>query len=731
LSRTLAYRCKPNKSDQQIICKNAANLRVYSLSQNLAYTPEQRELAVKYSPIQSANLEWNEQGTPVSRQFDDIYFSNQNGLQETEHVFLQGNHFPLRFFHHPRPLCIVAESGFGTGLNFLALWRAFDQFCTQHPDATLQRLHFISFEKYPLSGEDLQTAHRRWPELQHYARQLYQQWPLPFAGCHRLLFAGGKVTLDLWLGDINQLLAQCDPSLYHQVDAWFLDGFSPAKNPDMWNEALFQQMARLTRAQGTLATFSAAGFVRRGLQKAGFQVEKRSGFAQKREMLSATLPTTQPIPAHPHPWLIRPAAQATRDIAIIGGGVASATLCLALLRRGYQVTIYCADEQGAQGASSNRQGALYPLLNGEGNALERFYAQAFTFARRQYDQLLASGVNFDHQWCGVSQLAFDAKSQAKIAAILAAHWPHPLAAGRSAQQMDAECGLTCGCGGIHYALGGWLCPEELTRELLKLAQKQGARLHFQQRVNQLDAEQAGWRLHCQSGLTQRHDTLILANGAELGCFVQSQELPINAVSGQVSHVPTTTQLQQLQQVLCYDGYLTPVNPRDNLHCLGASYHRGESQAQFRLEDQQENYQRLQRSLPNTAWVAQVNIDDNQARNGVRCAMRDHFPLVGALADYDEISWQYRDIAAQLARGESVSPIALYGNLYVLGGLGSRGLSSAPLCAELLAAQIAGEPLPFESDILAALDVNRMWVNRLLRNRPLYRQAQRKKGAQNQ
>lgn len=186
---------------------------------------------MKQYAIQPANLEFNAEGTPVSRDFDDVYFSNDNGLEETRYVFLGGNHLADRFPTHSRQLFIVAESGFGTGLNFLTLWQAFTTFRTAHPDATTERLHFISFEKYPLTRDDLKLAHQHWPELAPWAEPLQAQWPLPLAGCHRLLLDEGRVTLDLWFGDINDLTSKLDESLNQQVDAWFLDGFAPAKIP--------------------------------------------------------------------------------------------------------------------------------------------------------------------------------------------------------------------------------------------------------------------------------------------------------------------------------------------------------------------------------------------------------------------------------------------------------------------------------------------------------------------
>ena len=407
---------------------------------------------MKQNAIQPASLEFNAEGTPVSRDFDDVYFSNDNGLEETRYVFLEGNQLSARFPAHPRSLFVVAESGFGTGLNFLTLWQAFDQFHAAHPEATLQRLHFISFEKFPLTAHDLRLAHQRWPELAAWAEQLQAQWPPHIGGCHRLILDGGRVTLDLWLGDINDLTDTLDDAMNQTVDAWFLDGFAPAKNPDMWSQHLFSAMARLARPGATLATFTSAGFVRRGLQDAGFTMQKTKGFGRKRDMLVGTMERTLDIPARA-PWFAR-SASASREVAIVGGGIASALLSLALLHRGWQVTLYCADEAPANGASGNRQGALYPLLSSHDPALFQFFPAAFTFARRLYDSI---PVAFDHDWCGVTQLGWDEKSQQKIAQMLSLGLPEEIARAVSAQEVADTAGVETDCGGIQYPLGGWLC----------------------------------------------------------------------------------------------------------------------------------------------------------------------------------------------------------------------------------------------------------------------------------
>ena len=598
------------------------------------------------------------------------------------------------------------------------MWQTFERFHNENPDAILQRLHFISYEKFPLSAQDLAAAHAQWPELASWSAELCEQWPMPFAGCHRLLLADGRITLDLWFGDVTTLLPACDTSMNQQVDAWFLDGFAPSKNPDMWTPDLFNAMAKMTRPQGTFATFTVAGVVRRGLQDAGFEIEKVPGFGEKRHMLSGVLPSKIDVP-HPAPWYFRPAAQNATEFAILGGGVASAVLALALLRRGYAVTLYCADEKPALGASGNRQGAVYPLLNGRGDTLERFFAHAFTFARRQYAQLEKQGVPFDHQWSGVTQLGYDEKSQGKIDGIVNGGWPEGLAAALTEEQAEALCGVPCGSGGVTYPLGAWLCPAELTASLITLAQTQGLTVHYRQRVTNLrQVTGSQWTLTFADGHEAVHQAIVLANGADITDFAQSEKLPVYAVSGQVSHIPTTSELSKLKQVLCYDGYLTPVSPLNQHHCIGASYHRADKCTDYRDDDQQQNRQRLIDCLPKQQWPQDVDVSGGEARNGVRCATRDHLPMIGSVSDYDALLKSYKALDLDVKRHRPVAPAPVHENLFLFGALGSRGLSSAPLGAEILAAQIAGEPLPLDSETLAALNPNRMWVRKLLKGRPV-------------
>ncbi|MBP4060051.1 bifunctional tRNA (5-methylaminomethyl-2-thiouridine)(34)-methyltransferase MnmD/FAD-dependent 5-carboxymethylaminomethyl-2-thiouridine(34) oxidoreductase MnmC [Aeromonas caviae] len=662
---------------------------------------------VSQTSLHHARLDWNEAGTPVSSEFGDVYFSNDNGLSETRYVFLQQNRLPERFSHHDSDSFVIGETGFGTGLNFLATMAVFLE---QAPlSGNGSRLHFISVEKYPLTQADLRKALAAWPELAPLSQPLIDQWPLPVSGCHRLLFADGRIRLDLWFGDIKEMLPQVPHPATGLVDAWYLDGFSPAKNPEMWTQDLFDDLARLARPDATLSTFTCAGFVRRGLIAAGFTMKKVKGHGSKREMLAGVREGKVPQQSIA-PWYARPTGR-EGEVLIIGGGIASAMTALSLVERGRHVTLLCEDGEPASGASGNRQGALYPLLNGEHDALSRFYSLAFGFARNRL-LALAKHHPVAFSLCGVTQLGYDDKSAAKLAKMSQGPFPPELMHPLSAAEVEQVVGLPCDADGVSYPLGGWFCPADLTRAAIREAQASGRlEVVFNATVTRIAEEADGWHLESRDGRQWHAPNLVVAAGHKLPALLPFAELPLYPVRGQVSHVPTTAGLSQLKSVLCYDGYLTPAH--NGAHCIGASYGRNQTDLAYRADEQEQNKARLQACVPQQRWPAEVDVSGAQARVGVRCASRDHLPVAGpvarlaALADHDVN-----------APADQQSALPLHAGLYVLGALGSRGLCSAPLCGELLASEICGDPLPLAADLLEALHPARYWVRRLRRGKPL-------------
>ncbi|MBL0668647.1 bifunctional tRNA (5-methylaminomethyl-2-thiouridine)(34)-methyltransferase MnmD/FAD-dependent 5-carboxymethylaminomethyl-2-thiouridine(34) oxidoreductase MnmC [Aeromonas jandaei] len=664
---------------------------------------------VSQTSLHHARLDWNEAGTPVSSEFGDVYFSNDNGLAETRYVFLQQNRLPARFLHHDRDTFVIGETGFGTGLNFLATMAAFLEQAPQTGNGS--RLHFISFEKYPLTQSDLRKALAAWPELSSLSQDLIAQWPIPVSGCHRLIFADGRIRLDLWLGDIKDMMPQLPHHAEGLVDAWYLDGFSPAKNPEMWTQALFDGLARLARPAATIATFTCAGFVRRGLIAAGFAMKKVKGHGSKREMLAGERTDKQPQQTIA-PWYARPAGR-DGEVLIIGGGIASAMTALSLVERGRKVTLLCEDDEPANGASGNRQGALYPLLNGEHDALSRFYSLAFGYARHRL-LALAERHPVAFALCGVTQLGYDDKSAAKLAKMSQGPFPLELMQPLSTAEVEQVVGLPCGHSGVSYPLGGWLCPADLTRAAIKEAQASGLlEVVFNTELVAIAEQVDGWQVESRDGRRWQAPNLVVAAGHKLPALIPFAELPLYPVRGQVSHVPTSASLSRLNTVLCYDGYLTPAHNAH--HCIGASYGRNQTDLAFRAEEQRQNQARLQACLPQQNWPGEVDVSGNEARVGVRCASRDHLPVVGPVARLASLADHYAGLHTDQ---QNAASLPCHPGLYVLGALGSRGLCSAPLCGELLASEICGDPLPLAADLLEALHPARYWVRKLLKGKAL-------------
>ena len=661
--------------------------------------------------IQHAKIHFNQENTPVSDKFDDVYFSNQDGLAETHYVFLEGNQLWERWVNYQEAHFVIAETGFGTGLNFFAVTTLFREFRQKYPDSPLKRLYFISFEKYPLLLYALQQAHLAYPQFSHLAQHLQQHWLNPIQGCYRFHF--DETTLDLWFGDVAENLPQLGDYMNGKIDAWFLDGFAPSKNPDMWNEQLYQQMFRFTKPQGTFATFTAASAVRKGLENAGFNIKKRKGFGKKRECLSGQK-THEKLTALSAPWFhSQPANLNEQDIAIIGGGIASLCTAISLVKRGAKITIYCEDEQTALNASGNKQGAFYPQLSDDNERNIRFYIHAFAYGLQFLQWAIQQKIEFEHEFCGVALCAYNDKAESKLNKIAALNLPSDLYQSLSQTELSEKVGLPLPFGGGFIPQGAWLAPRQLVQHAFAFLEKQGVQIKTSQKVTALSQTEYGWQITTAENETFCHEVVVLANGHKLTEFEQTQKLPLYPVRGQVSQIPTSSNLLKLKTVLCYDGYLTPVDQAKASHCIGASHVRDNATREFSLAEQQENQQKIQQNIPED-WTKEVDKSGNLARIGVRCSVRDLTPMMGAIPHFSAQQAQYQNLFNLRRRKQPIEQAENYPNLYLIGALGSRGLTSAPFLGETLASLIYGEPLPMSEDLIHNLMPNRSWVRRWLK-----------------
>jgi len=655
-----------------------------------------------------ADIEWRDDGQPLSRAFDDIYFSStsseHNGLEESRYVFLQQNELPSRWAAlSGGDTFTVGETGFGTGLNFLAareLWQ-------QTAPAGAQ-LHFVSVEKYPLHPHDLAKALALWPQLQPFTAELLRAYPpLLAAGAHRLQF--GNVHLTLVIGEASEAFRalRLQRERDRSVDAWFLDGFAPAKNPAMWSEALFENISALSKPGASFATFTCAGIVKRGLKGAGFALEKVPGFGRKREMLRGQLQQPAGTPYFTTPWHLPQSQPTPQAVAVIGAGIAGASAARALAERGYRVSVF---EQGAapgSGASGNEQGILYAKMSPKPGPNGDYNLHALQFALRYYRAKCPDAVHF-HGLLQLAQSDREQQLQAQVANTLAHHRADALARAVSNSEAGEIAGVALPCGGLYFPAAGWLQPAQVCATLL---QHDNIQLHCNSKIDQLLENKTGWLLRAASGATHSVDAVVVCAANDIRTFSQTAPLPLRPIRGQVSGAAAGERSRKLQTVLCGEGYITPAfNGR---HSFGATFKLKDTDTALRAEEQRENLDTLAELLPDVA--ADFAAQHLSGRAAVRAATPDYLPLAGPVPDWDSLAQTYAGLRKN--RKALIAARAAYRpNLYVLGGMGSRGFTYAPLAAELVAAWISGEVLPVSAELAKALHPARFAIRDLGRNR---------------
>ncbi|MCB1848335.1 MAG: tRNA (5-methylaminomethyl-2-thiouridine)(34)-methyltransferase MnmD, partial [Halieaceae bacterium] len=512
-----------------------------------------------------AALQWERDGSPRSASFGDIYYSSEDGLAESRYVFLEGNGLPARWQAWPGAHFCIAETGFGTGLNFLLTWQAWLDTPRPRP-----RLHYLSFEQFPLAPRDLQRALSQWPQLAPLAVQLAQHYPGLVPGQHRLLLEAGQLTLDLWWEDVNDALPDLAGRGLPLVDAWYLDGFAPASNEAMWRPQVLDAVARLSRPGATFSTFTAAGQVRRQLAATGFEVVKAPGFGRKRECLrgrrepaaAATTAMTEPA------WdrsASGPATPPSRAM-VLGAGLAGCTAAAALARRGLQVTLL---EQHtlAGGGSGNEQGILYTRLSPRHSPLVDFALQSFCFSSVFYRQLFASGAlvaGRDGELCGSFHQQQRGDELAMLADRLAA--VPELASVLEPDAASELLGVAQDSAGFWFPRSGWLHPGAVCRAL---SRHPGIELLENRGAITLSQGRQGWRVQDAQGNNWEAPCVVIATGTASAAQPGLTWLPLQSIRGQTTRLPAHPALGALRSALCHQGYIAPA--ANGSHCIGATF----------------------------------------------------------------------------------------------------------------------------------------------------------------
>lgn len=621
--------------------------------------------------IQTADLDWqciDGIDIPISKQFGDVYFSKDNGLFETRHVFLSGNDLSTRLADlQAFEYFTVAETGFGTGLNILALWQLWQQVRPNNHS----HLHAISVEKFPLSKADLIRALNVWDELKPLADQLIQQYPLPIAGCHRLNFPDERFSIDLWLGDAQDIFPIIPKTA--PVNAWFLDGFAPSCNPDMWQENVLNHIVRLSVLETTFASFSVAGVLKRGLKQHGISISRPKGFGHKREMLKAIWlkPEVQAekfTAENPHeasenqnstPQEIEHASTLQfkqRHIAIIGAGIAGLSSAWAFAQRGHQVSIY---DQSAPlaGASGNPLALLNPKLSPIAQSADHLMTLSWQFAQHYYPQFKAFRA------ISVQQLI---QKNPQEALDLVTEYSPDVLQHFSAEQLDLKTDYSS----VQLKHAGAISPQQLCDQILahdlidfKIAQIEHCQKLDNAQVQLLDTDQ---------NILGAFDHVVVCCARESQRFF-SHYPRLRAIRGQVSWLKNTGLQLNPKQAYSFGGYCMQLDAEHLI--LGASFHPERDDTAVEYADHVHNYELIHTAFPDYA-KSLPKIDNWQGRASVRAQTLDYFPVVGKGVDDLE--------------------------MYTFAGLGSKGFLFAPLCSEILAALVLKEACPISENLLNTL-----------------------------
>ena len=572
--------------------------------------------------------------------YDDVYFSVEGGLAESRHVFLGGNDLPSRLQNISH--FTIAETGFGTGLNLLALMAEMKNF------PSLQ-LDYISLESSPLKQDDLERAHAPFGEVAQHAEALRDAMPPRWHGTHIVPLLDGRLRLHLLYGQAEEMLAAMD----FRVDAWFLDGFSPAKNTAMWNRDTLGQVGRLTRQGGTISTFTVAGGVRNSLQEAGFIVEKRAGFGRKRHMLTGIKPlVSQQIQT----------SSRMKQVAIIGGGIAGASIAAGLNRRGIGSTIFDSAKRLASLASGNRMAVQSPRLAVDHNVASQLSSICLSFAARLSDELECSIAR------QVISLDWPHRESVRQDKFRRQFWPDSLMRFVDADEASILAGITLPLGGAVHDYGRIINPVKYVECLAK-----DASLVMETKISNVRRID-DHAFHINGDEDMAYQAVVLAGGAlmpDMLTLMHKTGILLDVTSGQVSHFPSNTISKSLKAGLSFGGYLTPAD--DGFHELGATFDRT---AALNVTDKghAHNLGLLPEGMAGIIHNA-PGLEGVTGRVSQRASTSDRNPIVGHLGD----------------------------QVYCLGALGARGMTFAPLLGDMLAAEIVGMPVSLARDIRNALD----------------------------
>lgn len=608
-----------------------------------------------------APISWTAEGIPYAEEFADIYYSKHGGLEETQAVFLEPLGLPERW--RGRTQFTIGELGFGAGLNALATWDLWAR--TRDAGAVL---HFISVEGFPMDRADAARALALFPELNARAEKLLARWPCRAAGIHRLWFPEDGFCLTL----IHEAAEDALAAIHDPIDGWLLDGFAPARNPDMWTPSLLKRIAAISAPGARAATYSVAVALRRALTEAGFEVQVAPGFARKKERLIAEMPEA----------LQRATQRRPKTALIIGGGIGGACVASALLQRGVAVTLIDSETLAA-GASGNPVGLVSPRLDLGDDPDARFLRTAYYHAIDFYRNRTVDAFHTT----GLTRAERDLDKAAKLSA------DPPLPEDWLQDAAPDAFGLNAPTA-MHLPQAGLLEPAKAITTLT-----QGCTVLTGRAVHEIERTKDGWRLldHAGAAIADA-DIVIIAAGAGAAQFLPPEHVPLQGRRGALS-------------IARYDGPDLPAVTggayafpwQGDLH-FGATFDPAPLDtppAPLCVDDHLRNQTDLQKLSPQRAGML-APLETWSGRAAMRVATPDHLPVAGGVPDWDALKPVFEKLASGALDRRTITAPQLHG-VFVIAALGARGLTTAPLLGEFVASLACNEPTPLPPEQARALD----------------------------
>ena len=669
--------------------------------------------------IDRGNQEWRlmqrpainfEGGAPRSKTFDDDYYSPADGLAESHYVYIEGGEVIERISAlQSGETLTIFELGIGTALNLALLMNAW----LEHAPAGAN-CHYIGVEKYPMNRSQLTASNARWRALADVSDLITARWPPPLPGCHRRAEMLEGFTADFWWGDATEVLTDLASYQTPWVDVWFLDGFTPARNESMWSEHVISHLQHLSNNGATVTTFTAATHVRRTLESAGFSVTKRPGFGKKRECMTASLKND--TGATPRPavtaWDQPEHTPEPQNCVVIGAGLAGSHVARKLADKGCYVTLLEAKSL-ASGGSSQPQGVIYTRPSHKHGKLADFSLAAYCLSTDYHRQLFAKkqlSHGVDGEMTGYIQLSEPEKLAPLVTAFDDEESPVKVVTSQEASRLA---GIQLERGGVYFPDSGWLNPAGVCNRLIqhpniRLVEGLGA-------VKPRQLASGGWAVENNHGqIIAIGDTAVVTTAWQATENQELDFLPLQPIRGQTTQLASEGELAKLRCTVCHDGYTPPA--RHGQHCVGATYGLNEITVEERKEDHKLNLRQLAANIPNlSAAINSIALNSEKLTGvaAVRCATSDYLPITGSVPEKNAFKSAFDGLRHDRKRFIAAQQPNLKG-LWVLTGLGSRGLTSSPILAEMLMSMMFQRPPPLPRYLLQAVSPARFLRRQLVK-----------------